>query len=301
MANAFTSTDLLASLKRRGFIPSSANFTSSDFFKVVDDEMQTYIVPLLMSVKEEYLVTTESVAVTAGTNEYFVPERSIGGKVRDVQLSDGTGYYSLKRLEPSEAGEVSTSVGSTEYFYMQGNKIIIVGTVTTGTMRVKIYQRPNRVVATSAVGEITAINTGSGVVTITVPSTFTTSVTYDLVRGKPGFDTLAKDLTASAVGGASITFTPADLPSGLAVGDYVCLSQESPIAQIPVELHPLLSERTTATVLHALGDVKAAESYKIAEGMEKKLLPILTPRTEGANRVVKNKFGVGRGRNYRRY
>lgn len=293
MSNAYTSTELLASLKRRGLIPSSAStFAATDFYKIVDEETQTYIVPLLMETREEYLVATEDVTVTAGTESYYIPERAIANKLRDVTF-DGR---SMIRLEPENLDSVSTDISGPGGFYLQGNAIVLPNTAS-GTMTVSYYQRPNRVVATSSVGEITAINTGTGAVTIgTPPSAFTTSITYDFVKGKPGFDTLAKDLTATAVGVSSVTFTPANLPTGLAVGDFVCIAKETPIAQVPVELHPLLSERVAATVLHALGDAKAEAHYRVAADMEKRILKMLQPRTEGANRYIVNKHGVGWGR-----
>lgn len=291
MANAFTSTDLLASLKRRGLIPSSTQtFATADFFKIVDEEVQGYIVPLLMDTREEYLVVTHDISVTAGTTEYYIPERAVAARLRDITMADGNGNYRpLVRLEP-EGIDTMSSTSGVGAFYLQGNKIILVGTATTGTMRVTYYQRPNRVVATSAVGEITAIS-GNDVTISALPSTFTTTVTYDFVKGKPGFDTLGKDLSASVAG---LTMTMSSTPpTGLVVGDFLCLSQETPIAQIPVELHPLLAQRVTATVLHALGDAKAEAAYKVAGDMEKRALKLLTPRTDGANRFVVNRYGAG--------
>jgi hypothetical protein len=295
VANAFTSTLLLASLKRRGLLPTSeASFTAADFYKVMDEEMQTYMVPLLMSVREEYLVVSQDITVTAGTTEYYIPERAIGGRLRDVTLSGGNdGYYSLTRLEPENI-EAFTNTSGAGGYYLRGNQIVLSSSTASGTLRVTYYQRPNRVVATTAVGEITAI-AGSTVTIAAAPSTFTTTVTYDFVKGKPGFDTLGKDFSASAAG-TSMVFTSSP-PTGLAVGDFVCLSQETPIPQLPVELHPLLAQRAAAMVLRAVGNPKAEGIYKIAEEMEARALKILTPRTDGSNRKVVNKFGVGRGTN----
>lgn len=255
-----------------------------------------------MEVREEYLVVNEDVTVTAGTSEYYIPERAVGGKLRDVAFADGNGGYKpLTRLEPENIDVITSDSSGIGGYYLLGNKIVLAGS-PSGTMRVSYYQRPNRVVATTAVGEITAINTSTRVVTVsTVPSTFTTSLSYDFVKGKPGFDTLGKDFSASAVGASSVTFS-STLPTGLAVGDFVCLAQETPVAQLPVELHSLLAQRVSATILHALGDPKAKAAYELAADMEKRLLKILSPRTEGSNRYVMNRYGVGWGKyNSRRY
>jgi hypothetical protein len=273
---------------------STATFSEEDFHAIVDEETQTYIVPLLMEVREEYLVVTQDITVTADTDEYFIPERAVAGKLRDVTLSDGNGGYKpLTRLEPENIDVITSDSSGVGGYYLQGNKIILAGSIS-GTLRVSYYQRPNRVVATTAVGEITAINTSTRVVTVsgTCPATFTTSVSYDFVKGKPGFDTLGKDFSASAVGASSVTFS-STLPTGLAVGDFICIAQETPIAQVPVELHPLLAQRVAATILHAMGDAKAKVAYELAADMEKRALKMLTPRTEGSNRYVMNRYGVG--------
>jgi hypothetical protein len=202
----------------------------------------------------------------------------------------------MTRIEPERMQGEVPGFGQPNSYYIQGNNVVLTTAPSSGTLRVTYYRRPNRVVATTAVGEITAI-AGNTITISAAPSTFTTSVTYDFVKGKPGFDTLGEDYAASSAG-VSMVFS-SDVPASLAVGDYVCLSQESPIAQIPVELQPLLSERTTATVLHALGDPKADAAYRVASDMEKRILKLISPRTEGSSRVVVNKYGVGQGR-YRR-
>jgi hypothetical protein len=296
LANAYTATQLLLSLKARGLIPTTdETFSATDFLRFVNEEVQTYIVPLLLSVREDYLVTYSDLSVTSGTDAYDIPERAVASKLRGVFYLSGSTYQPLPRIE-LEAAHLESVTGTPSAYYLRANKIVLVPSPSgSSTLRLHYYQRPNRVVETSAVGEITAINTGTRVVTLSAscPSTFATSVTFDLVKGKAGFDTLGKDLAVSAVGASSVTFT-ATLPTDLAVGDFVCLAQETPIPQIPVELHPLLSERVTTTVLKALGDSKA--TYAVAEQMERKLIEVLSPRVEGSPRYVVNRYGAGWGR-----
>jgi hypothetical protein len=242
-------------------------------------------------------VASSDVSVTASTTEVYIPERAIAGKLRDVAVVDGTSVRPMTRFEPDVVG-YSTSTAGLGGYYLKGNKIVFVGTPPTSTLRVTYYQRPNRVVATTAVGEITAI-AGNTITISAAPSTFTTTVTYDFVKGKSGFDTLGKDYAVSAAG-VSMVFT-STVPSDLAVGDYICLAQETPIPQIPVELHALLAQRVAATVLHSLGDPKASTAYEVAADMEKRALKVLSPRAEGSPRVIVNRYGAGwSSRNRRR-
>ena len=297
--NQHTTTYLLASLKRRGMLPSTDEaLNTADYLAFGDEELQDYVVPLLLSVREEYLKarTPFDQTTVSGTQTYLLPPRAIGGSVRDVLYSsNGTTFSPLSRLEPENTYSV-TSGGTPFGYAFDGNYVALYPSPPSGgTLRLPYFARPNRLVATSAVGLISAINTGSGVVTLSAscPSTFSTSETFDLVKGKQSFETLALDLTASAVGASSVTFTPANLPSALAVGDYVCLSQESPIPQVPVELHGLLAQRIVVRALEALGDGKVVKAEATAERMKKAVTGLLANRSQGSSRYVLNKNGPG--------
>jgi hypothetical protein len=298
VANAFTTTYLLESLKRRGMLPTtSETLDAEDFLLTADGEMQSYILPLLLSVREEYLVAEKDISIVSGTASYDIPARAVGSKLREVRILSGSDYVALSRIEPERVETTAASAYPGGY-KIQGNKLVLVPTPnTSGTLRVTYFQRPNRLVGTTSVGEITAINTGTGVVTCSdIPTTFTTSLTYDFIKGTPGFDSLNIDKACTAVTtGASgtITFATANLPSDLAVGDFVCLAQESPIPQIPVELHPLLAQRVTAKCLEALGDDKAVLAMQVSEEMRKGALTLLENRVEGAPRIIVNKYGPG--------
>jgi hypothetical protein len=177
-------------------------------------------------------------------------------------------------------------------YVLEGNKLVLKSSTTSGILRMRYFIRPNRLVTTDSVGEITAINTTTHVVTVSVlPSTFITSVTYDLVKGKPGFDTLAMDQSVSAVGTNTLTFST--LPTGLAVGDFVCLAGESPVVQAPVELHPLTVQRTVVAGLAGLGDAKVKVAAEMAEQMKTMALSLLSPRIVNAPKVIVNRNGPG--------
>lgn len=293
MANAYTATQLLTSLKSRGLIPSTdETLAASDFLRFVNEEVQTYIVPLLLSVREDYLVTYADVSIVSGTAEYDIPERAVASKLRGIYRLVGNAYVQLPRLELEDVQDWEAT-GEPQGYYLRANKVVLVPSPSaSGTLRLHYYQRPNRVVTTSEVGEITNI-VGTTITISAAPSAFVTStasngVLYDIVKGKAGFDCLAKDQSVT-VAGTSLTFSA--VSSSVAIGDYVCLAQESPIPQIPVELHPLLSERVTNTALKALGDAKA--TYAVADQMEKKILEVLRPRVDGSPRYFMNRHGIG--------
>lgn len=299
MANEYTTDLLLTSMKKRGMIPASTNaFSTTDLLRVLTEEMRTYIVEMLVSANEEYGVTTYDVSIASGTSSYVMPPRASGMHLRGVYFVDSSGNEApLDRIEPSRAGDYGTS-GSIAGYKLENNSVVVVPSpsATSGTLRMRYFYRPNKLVETTAVGLITAINTSTRVVTVstTIPTTFTTSVTYDLVKGQPGFQSLGIDLAVSAAAATSMTFS-VTLPTGLAVGDYVCLAGQSPIPQIPPETHILLAHRAAQIVLEGVGDPRSARAEATTEKMRQKLMPLLTPRVKAGSRIIVNRNGPGWG------
>ncbi len=178
----------------------------------------------------------------------------------------------------------------------------LVPTPSTGTLRLFYFGRPNSLVATSAVATISSIDVTRLIVTTTatIPSTMTSGVSVDFVDATPGFRSLAIDqATTGTVAGTTVTLSTA-LPASVLAGDYVCLAGESPVPQIPVELHPLLAQRVVVKALEALAPDKMVAAKAICDEMRKSALTLLTPRAEGSARVIVNRYAPGFGRFGRR-
>lgn len=298
MAQDYTTTAMLASLKRRGMLPSITSgqaWATADYLAAATEECQTYIMALLMDANEEYGVADYDQTLVSGTASYFVPPRASGERLRDVQLLMGTDYVSLSRVDSRNISEYQSSSGSMVY-YVEDQRIVLVPTPsTTGTLRMKYYRQPGKLVETSAVATISSIDAGRTVITTTatIPSTFTSGVSLDVVDVNPGFRCLTIDAaTTGTVSGTTITLSSA-LPSTVAAGDYVCLAGETPVAQIPVVCHPLLIERTRWTVLEALGDKRADRVSKKCQEMRADCLKLLTPKVKTAVKYVINRNGPG--------
>lgn len=301
MSQDFTTTALLASIKRRGMLPSTAEtLAETDFLALATEELQLYVTEALLSVREEYFVVTGDLTVTAGTASYALPSRASGEVLRNILANDGTGLFRpLQRWEEEHVHEFGTQSGPPTAYYLQDDTIILLPTPSVATtLRVVYFRRPNALVETTAVATISSINGARTVITTsaTIPSTFSASVTYDIVDNNPGFRCLATDLAATGtVSGTTVTLSSA-LPASVSAGDYVCLAGESPVPQIPVELHPLLAERTVFRCLQALGDKKAPFYEQMAEKLRTTALNILTPRVDGSPRYLINRRGPGFGR-----
>lgn len=311
MAQFLTSTTLIESVKRRAMIPENqVTFDDDDFLAFANEEISLGLLPSILRLHEDYLMFTETVALVDSQSEYTIPHRAIGNKLRDVQYEDTNGNISeMTRIGVQDSPEYIGPYTDNRIhaFYVQNNKIVLRPEVTgtlSGNLLMIYYKRPNELVTADKVATITAIDTGTGVITVDqIPTAFTTSIQYDMIQAKSPFVSLGISLTASAVDSTAktITFTASDLSSDLAVGDYINVECESFVPQIPADLHVVLAHRVAARCLEALGDTEGLTNAnkKLVE-MEDRTTNLIDNRVEAASKKVVNRNGVLRSGLYRR-
>lgn len=286
---AYTTADLIEAVKSIASIPTSQNlFQTADFLRFANHEMQIQLVPLVMSTREEYFVADHDVAVTANKATYTIPSRAIGGKLRDIQFIDGDTIESLPRLNPDDV--TSTKYGRSG-FYLQGSSVVLSPSPQRETtLRLKHFRRPNRLVDVTATGKIVSIDRPNNQITVgSAPSTFGTNVLVDFIKGEPSFECVSIDAPITGVSGTTLTF--ASIPADLAVGDHVALAGESPIPQIPIELHPMLAQMVAVKCLLAQKHSAKSEIEKLAE-MKQSALLMLSPRVDGEPQKITNRSGL---------
>lgn len=298
----YTTSDLITSVKKRGLIPTAQKtFQTADFLRFADEEMQLHLVPMLMKVRENYFLKKYDVDLVASQSAYSLPSRAVGVKLKNVYYiaSDGRSYplnmITVDQLLDLDVAENSSSPPHS--FYFLDNDIVLVptpGSGVSGSLQMFYFERRNTLISPNDAGRITSITAASRIVEIaTAPTSFTTSETYDFIKAKPGFQNLAVDQALTTVNSTTLTFT-SSLPSGLAVGDYVSLAGTSPIIQIPVEAHPVLSQRVMLRCLRAIGDKKGADQAKEdLKEMEESLLDLLTVRVEDQPKKVRSSNNLG--------
>ena len=123
---------------------------------------------------------------------------------------------------------------------------------------------------------------------ITTPL-FVNGASIDFLQTKPGHKIRAFDviIPPNALTTNAIQFDDDDVPLDLEIGDYICLSHECIIPQIPSDLHEVLSERTSARIQKALGDQAGltATQAKIQE-MEGNQAKLIDNRAEGTPQKI---------------
>lgn len=301
MATDFTMTEMVESLKKRGLIPvSSKTFDNEALIRFMSEELQNYISPLIMEVRENYFVEKYDQTLVADQSRYEINPRAIGTKLKSMFWLDSNGNPRQKVFQ-TNIDEIininwSDSGATPQYFYFIDNYVELLPTPKAGvqgSIRQYYFQRRNRLIDTSEAGRITQI-VGDNITINAVPSGFSDSVTYDLIKGIPGFQNLKINITPTGVSGATFTFASDDVPSTLAVGDWLCLSGESPIAQIPLDAFPWLAQQGVYVTLLALNDIAGAERAKIKrDELQEQALKLVGIRSEDDAKVIVSAGNIG--------
>lgn len=329
----YTFAGLLASIRRRIMLPDSDDsLDDDDLLAITNEEIQTFIAPLLVKVGGEYLVASKDVDIVAGTSRYSIPERAIGNKLRDLLILDGDSYRSLNQLEPEDADQFA-GTGSPEGFVIEDGTVVLFPTPdAAGTLQFKYYKRPGRLLSNvvfSGLGSpVIRAPSGGGdelpyffvsAAETAYPNQFDDGTAYEVflpgvpsptkggVLLPPAYPFAGYATTKDVVTVVSTTTiyiqvvgtTNASMEDGYfdtapyeAFG-YLAAEGTSPFLQIPGDLVPLLAQRVAAVALESIGDPRAQTAHKKAEGLKDELLPLLSPRAEGKGRVIINRNAPG--------
>lgn len=321
----FTTENLINDIKRRTFMPiSQITYSDDDILNYADEELQVGIVPMIMTVREDYFVAYKEDLISSNQQGYDMPERAIAQKLQQVTVIEPNGgpvppsqiEVPLPRIQTDQAQPGLINVG-TGYF-LRDNQVMLQNSSNFDgyTLRQYYFRRPNKLVPVTQAAQIVKVGPNGAIPALAanqvlvnvIPSNFGTAtsftITADIVKNKPGFQTLAMDLTATCTNSnLIITFTGlTEIPEGVAVGDWVCLNGETVIPQVPVEVHPLLAQRVAIKILEGLGDVTnlQASQQKLKEA-EKSVLGMLSNRVEGAPQKIINPWSTLRTYPWRRY
>jgi hypothetical protein len=296
VAHDWTTTDLLASIKRRAFLPDAGGpFSDVELLALADEVTLSHVVPRIEAAREEYYIATADQSIVASTSEYRIPKRAMGAVVRDVTwiASDGSGasivYAPLEDRDLYGASLAPMSLGPR--FAIQGDHVVLLPapSAATGTLRIRYFRRPSKLVATTAAARVTGI--ADAVYTCAdVPTAITTSTPLDLVCGSPTFASIADDRTPTArVTGTDGTITFAAAITGAAIGDFFAQSGETPVQQIPEGMRAGLADLVAAEVLLSLGNSQGMQMRAaLGDASITKCAGALSPRVHGESKPIVN-------------
>jgi hypothetical protein len=305
---AYLADDLAAAVRVRCRIPDGSSVASDTIlFDIADQAIRTIFLPLLKKVQSEHLIQTTDVTLTSGTSEYEIPRRAVAAGLRSVSLMDSSanvgGSIPVLSIEDVDAYQAGGS-----YYWplgvavaVQGNNLIVLPQPNTQNviLRLRWMRRPSRLIAATAADQIESVASATSF-DVGAASAVTDGDVMDIVQDEPPFTVIGLDLTASI---SSVTHTITALtPVAPEINNYVCPYDQSPVVQLPVELHAALITAVQMRVHEMMKDHRAmaaaAQNLK-TELNDARLL--LTPRVTGGEEVIVNRRGPLRGRRWRRW
>jgi len=280
----FTSTGLIAQIKRRALIPTSQNlFSDSDLIAMLNEELQNRVIPYILAVREDYFLAYNEYTQNGSTTEIDIPENAIGNKINQVNIytasSDDSFFASVPRLTVSQINDYYGG------YYIQGSKIkIFPQAITSGQLRIYYYRRPSEIVATSRTAIISTVNTNTSIVCSTnLPANITTGSNIDIVSNKQPWDTIT-ERTAGTVLNATLDLTDT---TDIETRFYVASRKESPFAQIPQDTIPLLIQAVVVRMMEYMGDTNGYQAALLTYAqMESDNRNLITPRVDAQPKKI---------------
>lgn len=308
MAILYDTATLLDTIRSLSSISNVQAQGSDDvqLIRYINDVIRGKIVPILLRVREEYLVQTVRVPLTSGITKYRIPNRSIGNRLRDVTYVDASGnriIWGSRQISREQLPFYNTTGAAVPHgWYLEGNYVQIVPTsgTYTGSLEMAYYQRPSTLVAASAVGVIASVG-GANQVTLTAapPSTFVSGVKLDIHSAQSGAEAKFIDLTQNgAPAGNVITFlenvdgSSFDTVAAVA-GDYLCLQNECGLVQVPDDMVPLLADGVALRCALADGDTEKAQLHSgMMRDESEEVLHLLQNRVDGKPQRILGYRGI---------
>lgn len=276
-------SELIQAIKVHGSFPTSNDlFSTDDFLSLFNHQLQIDITPLMLKLNEEFFLQSKDFEISPG-GTYRIPTRAVGAKIRDLTYVDSGGNITnIPRC--FEEDRASNKAG----YYMLRNSVELSGGYASGTLRMKYFARPSKLVATTACAQVISLNALTGeVVVSSAPANFLNGSLVDFVQNNNPYDLLAMDSEISAISGTTLQF--ASLPQDLAVGDWICLAVESPVPMVPEELHPVLIQSSLCKTLSSKKDKQWENEMQVLAQNKQDAINMLDPRVE--NNSVKFRSG----------
>lgn len=280
--------ELLAAVVRRTKLPRNAlTLTDADMLRLATDQMLSVLVPLVMAQHQDYFEVRTELPLVAGQRAYRVPSRAMHAKLRSAVLANPTtgDVLPLERIA-ADRWRSDTDETTPTHIATEGAQVLLYprpdSASTAYKLRLVYYSRPGDLVLPAAATTWLGV-TGPGDAHLANASALGSegqTVSVDVVRGQPPYETVAVDQVGTLSLGASSLV--GNTLEGAQVGDYVCLAGTSPVPQVPRELHPLLISLAAAEVLSASGDSQGASEVRRIAEQQAAAARVMVPRVEGS-------------------
>lgn len=295
MADRFTTDNLIVGVQERVSIPTNqVLLQSASLIRFCDRAIQSYLIPILVSLNQNFFLRRLTLPTINGQHEYRIPDRLVGRTTTDLKLNDGADNIRDIALVTVEDNHRFVDGTPPHSFHFMRDTIRMIPAPTSDDMLIEFWASvaPNRLILTTDAAQVTAIS-GGDITVNNVPSSLVIGAEVDFLQGISGYDFKNIDKAITNVNGSIISFATADVPSDLEIGDWIAPARESPVVQLPDECQPYLETLIARRVMLAVGDFETANELGKDEREEKdNLLKLLEPRIRTEPTKIINRTGL---------
>lgn len=281
--NTYTTTDLVNDITLLGHFPVANNtFTPTKLLRLATLELQTPVMKQILSTRGGYYLTyTDYAAASDGL--FPIPSDCVAGALANVELIQSTTIIPVNPIVESEQFSTISPTSISYGYFLRGNLVQILPTPTIGMTRLWYIKRTNDLILTSSAARVIAIN-GAVISVSSLPSTFLVDVNVDACGDQPPFNILGTRQILS-ISGTDITLDSA--VTTLSIGDWLALSGQTPIPQIPVEFRILLAWRVVELAWELQGAAQKAEMAR-KRRMEymQDTFGLIVPRVQAGTKII---------------
>lgn len=303
-------TELLTAIKRAAGIPAyQVRFSDPDLLSLADEETRTIILPMVTSMREDYLVAFTSIPVAAGQQAFPIPERAVAQSLRELKFRiTGQNYVINLPYIPIEQQYSSFYAAQPVGYNFQGDDIYIINPpATPGLLFCWYVMRPGLLVESTAVATVATFPTDNTMTVTGLPSAWGAAAIVDAIPKRNGSH-IPKIMDASVtIAGVTLTFDPLvytatnKLSDLLVVGDHIALAGQTDLVQLPTETQDVLVQAVKARVHQGLGqEQQHAAALQELDRKIRSAMDLLAPRNEGECPKVVHRNGMLNGRFIRR-
>lgn len=300
-----TCDKFLETVKSLVTVPSNQSLLEDEeILALADFENRNTVTPLMESLNQKYFVTrSQKYPVLANKTFYAIPSRAVGRKLQSISLMDKGGQFWSFPMINAQTGEWYQNGQIPFGFRFEGDRIVMSPVPTSDqgySIQYAFSATPGSFVKLSKAGVITSIS-GNDITVENLPTTFQANRRIDVINGEPGNWFKGLSLKLTNVASNTVTVEDGLIPEDISEGDFITITGESPVIQLPEEGIPLLLNATSRRILAAISDFEAkADIEKEIKEQKETVARLLQPRVNDKPIRLVNPYGSGRGRSVRR-
>jgi hypothetical protein len=318
MALSWTTTELLVDVREQARLSDDdPSATDTIILREATRILHSVYVPKVRKARADYYVQEAWIDIEAGRAAYPIPRRATTASVRRVRVSDPDGDNE-RDLKPASIEDISRNATSTRptHYALLDDRLVLWPVPTTDdlyTLRVQFEYRPGQLIAEDdayspagyswdALAPYTTEDSHLFLFDVSPDPPFVDGDMVDVIRKDPPFAVVLMDGVVDVTVSVSDRFV---LTSWIGPRErlevaaaypryYVCAAGETPIPQIPAEMHPALALHTAAKIIKPIDPQMANELGLDADRQLQEHLEIMSPRKQGTGLKVRSRSSLAR-------